>query len=373
MFSGDPCYLPYAIVDARLEMTGGGIAKTLAASGTRVIIDTQAWRFADERTWESMWASYSYAPPMPFRPSEQWVTRYAVADLRQQVELGGHCVLLPGWFASLRDAEFAADVSRWTLKAYRQFRRGGFLYPAIAWVPLSHEMPTLTLAAASVFAESAQVSAIYAQAPVVRGPGESLDVLARTTELMLDMQALGLPVIAGHMGATGLTLRALGVTAADCGPISSQSFNRSRLISDAQRSNTGARRSYGAPGLRMWVSELGQLATVDQMNAIRANRRVFSSMLCQRRCHRFRVGVDDTLSAVHHSLLSLIDDARDISEQPRSISVDVTRRTLLQIRSRVTQVNQVLADARRPLLRRDHLDVQLALLATMTNPTGVAS
>jgi hypothetical protein len=280
-------------------------------------------------------------------------------------------LLLPGWFPSLNTVGLARDVARWTLEAFEEFAHKVTL-PAIAWLPSTPDSLDATLAAAKVYADSEDVHAVYVQRNRINGSHDPLDRLKRSAKLMLEVQAFGKPVIAGYLGCIGLTIRAIGVSAADCGPCEGQSFD----FADAIR--TASPRKEDTPSeprplpVRMWLDELGQTVTARQMAAIRLDRVACAEILCRRTCHRFRRGRDTLAAAVHHSLLSLCETATQQSKLPASMRVDNARRLLTAMKTRIRIMDSALRAENEPLLRQEHLDVQLALLADAASLHGVA-
>jgi hypothetical protein len=202
---------------------------------------------------------------------------------------------------------------------------------------------------------------------------DPLDRLKRSVRLMLKVQGFGLPVIAGHFGPIGLTIRAIGVAAADCGPCEGHSFDFSEAIRMAlprinENSSSGSR----ILPVRMWVQELGQVVTSRQMAAIRQNRAAFAEVMCRRTCHRFRLGRDSMAVAVHHSLLCLYETAARQYVVPQSMRVDNARRALMSMKTRIGIIDVALGAEHGQILQQDHLDAQLALLADAASLIGVA-
>ena len=73
----------------------------LTNGGTQVVVDTQAFRYADARTWLSpKWSQVPFAPAVPFDGSRQWVDEFVASDLRFQSAVGGSAYLLPAWFTA---------------------------------------------------------------------------------------------------------------------------------------------------------------------------------------------------------------------------------------------------------------------------------
>jgi hypothetical protein len=373
LFTEEKPRIPSVIVDARLALDDHDISAELRDRGIDMIVDTQGWRYSDPRTWETAWNSVSYAPPIPFNAQHNWVHEYALKDLSAQFNAGCSCLMLPGWFSSLETSKLAEDVAVWTLEAFEDFKHKIALAPAIAWLPAKSGAPDATLAAAKVYAQSGAVHAVYVQRDKVDGPRDPLDRLKRSAKLMLEIQNFGLPVIAGHFGCMGLTIRAIGISAADCGPCEDQSFDFLDAIRSAvpQVREDTARRS-GPPAVRMWLDELGQTVTARQMAAIRQDRAALAEIMCRRECHRFRLGRDTMSVAVHHGVLSLCEAATRQSRLPASMRVDNARRLLTAMKTRIGIMDAALSADHQPLLRQSHLDVQLALLADVNSLHGVA-
>lgn len=375
LFTADrePPSIPSVIVDARLAVEDQDIRTALRGRGIVMIVDTQAWRYSDRRTWDTPWRSAAYAPSTPFSAQRKWVHDYVFKDLSIQFSIGADRVILPSWFPSLDTVEQARDVATWILEAYEEFRRKVAIIPAIAWVPAKSGNPEASLAAAKVYAQSGAVLAAYVQRQKIDGMSDPLDRLRSSVKLMLEIQNLGLPAIAGYLGCIGLTIRALGVSAADCGPCEGQAFDFSGAIRTAiprTRGNMTSQPKF--PPVRMWIDELGQRVTSRQMAAIRHDRAAFAEIMCRRPCHRFRLERDSMPVAVHHSLLSLCETATSQSALPASMRTDRARRLLTAMRTRIAVMDSALKDENQPSLRRDHLDVQLALLASTNELNGVA-
>jgi hypothetical protein len=373
LFTDEELRVHSIIVDARLASDDQDVSAELRNHEITMIVDTQAWRYSDPRTWETAWGATPYAPSKPFSACQKWLHECVRNDLAAQFAMGSSCLLLPGWFPSLETSERASEVARWTLQAYEEFKRKVALVPAIAWLPSKPGSEDATLAAAKVYAESGIVRAAYVQRNKVNGVHDPLDRLKRSVSLMARVQGLGIPVIAGHFGPIGLTIRAMGVAAADCGPCEGHSFDYAESIRSAlPRINESTSSGSAILPIRIWVQEIGQVVTSRQMATIRSNKAAFAEVMCRRSCHRFRLGRDSMAVAVHHSLLSLCETAGRQFLLPKSMRVDNARRALMSMKSRIGVIERTLEAEGGQLLQQDHLDAQLALLAGAASVTGVA-
>ena len=371
LFTAETPSVQCIIVDARLASADHDISAELRDRGITMIVDTQAWRYSDPRTWQSTWSSVPYAPSSPFKAQQNWVHEYVLKDLSAQVEAGGRYLLLPGWFPSLETTELATNVALWTLEAFDEFAHKVAL-PAIAWLPSTPDSLDASLAAAEAYTSAEAVRAVYVQRNKISGSLDPLDRLKRSAKLMLEIQDFGLPVIAGYLGCIGLTIRAIGVAAADCGPCEGQSFDFTEAIRAALPRKEDASSGPKPLPVRMWLDELGQIVTARQMSAIRRDRVAYAEILCRRACHRFRLGRDTVAIAAHHSLLSLCEAATRQSSLPASMQVDHARRLLTAMKARTGIMDAALSAENQRLLRQEHLDVQLALLADAESLHGVA-
>jgi hypothetical protein len=369
LFSQDTPSIHSVIVDARLTLDDHDVSTELRDHDISMIIDTQAWRYSDPRTWETDWSATPYAPTSPFIAQRDWIREYVRSDLAAQFSMGARCFLLPGWYPSLESVECAREVAMWTLEAYEELGYKTDTTSAIAWLPARPGRADAILAAARVYAESGMISAAYVQRQNIDGLRDPLDRLKHCAKLMLRVEGLGLPVIAGHLGCVGVTFRAIGVSAADCGPCEGQSFDFSEAIRTARPRTSKNGSSYGFP-VRMWLDEVGRVVTAKQMETIRQNRVAFAEVMCRRACHRFRLGEDSTSVAVHHSLLSLCEASTRQSTVPASMRIDDARRLLMAMKTRIGIMNSALGEE--SLLRQDHLDTQLALLTGAESLHGAA-
>lgn len=371
LFTQEAPSIHSAIVDVRLALEDHDVSTELRDHDIVMIVDTQAWRYSDPRTWKTDWSATPYAPTSPFRAQRDWVHGYVRDDLAAQFSMGSRCFLLPGWYPSLESVECAREVALWTLEAYEEFASKTDVTAAIAWLPAKPGGADASLAAANVYMESGMIHAAYVQRQSVNGVRDPLDRLKHCAKLMLAVEDLGLPVIAGYLGSIGLTFRAIGISAADCGPCEGQSFDFPEAIRTALPRTSKNGPSHGIP-VRMWLDEVGQVVTAKKMRAIRQNRVAFAEVMCRRACHRFRLREDTTSVAVHHSMLSLCEAATRQSMVPASMRIDNARRSLTAMKTRIGIINSALEAEDQSLLLQDHLDTQLALLTDAESLHGAA-
>lgn len=362
LFGGMPSRPRWAVVDAPTAETNEHLVSFLRDSGVGVLIDTQAWRYADQRTWESTrWADTPYAPNGPFTMAPDWVTDYVAGDLEAQKRLGATAVILPNWFSALRHD--AAQVFVWALDGYRKFRRSA-LHKAVVWMPMRLNTLDQSLDIASLAAESGEIEAIIAQFERISPLQASVGQLASTLSGLVAVQDEGLPVLAGRFGSIGVTARAFGVKAAECGPAEEQTFDAASMIRSAlPRANAGAGGPGGPPAAPIWFSELGQTVLANRATKLRQIRRANAEILCRRPCHQYRIGKETLTTSARHGLLSRLEEADQAQSLPPGLRLDAARRHLDRMGDAIDVVNRAVEDdGCQWQLKRDHVTTQQAVL-----------
>jgi hypothetical protein len=267
-----------------------------------MIVDKNAWRYSDPRTWRSHGVLF----PTPRQAGSMlgeigYMSTCSKTCLRNLGRAAGVCCCRAGFQAWILSG-WLGDVALWTLEAFEEFAHKVTL-PTIAWLPSTPDSLDASLAAAKVYADSEDVHAVYVQRNRINGSHDPLDPAKALRKVDARSTGVGKPVIAGYLGGIGLTVRAIGVSAVDCGPCERQSFDFTDAIRTALPHEEDAL-SRPLP-VRMWLDELGQTVTARQMAAIRLDRVAHAEILCRRACHRFRSGRHTLAVAVHHSLLSV--------------------------------------------------------------------
>jgi hypothetical protein len=361
----------WAIVDAPTAEHAENMVAHLRQAGVRVLVDTQAWRFADERTWQSpRWGAVHYLPGSPFRADPSWVQEYVRKDLLTQARLGADAVLLPNWFQALDGSP--VDVMEWVLEGYLDFRRRGSLLRAVSFLPMRIRAAEQALGIARALAESGEVEAIVAQFERVAPLRSPVGQLTGALNSMLEVQAQGLPVLAGRFGSIGVTVRGVGVAAAECGPAEDQTFDVAAMVRNSLPRTSQTPRS-GPMASPIWFSELGQTVASNRTSDLRQNRRAHAEIFCRRPCHQFRVGRDSLATAAWHSLLARMEEATHGAVLPPSMRLDAARRHLTTIGDKIDTINHALTDENTDWqLGRDHVASQQAVLAHAAQRHGVA-
>lgn len=119
LFGDEPSEIPWIIVDGAWAKPDTPLLAHLHNLGVRVLVDSQPWRFADERTWEvAKYASLGHRPPAPLDLDDiDALAGFVEADLEWQLALGADALLLPGLMpekdddAGVRGLTLATEVA----------------------------------------------------------------------------------------------------------------------------------------------------------------------------------------------------------------------------------------------------------------------
>lgn len=209
---GDGVELDWAIVDHAYARTRPSMPEALASHGVKTIVDSSAWRYREEATFDvGAMASAPYAPSSPLIERDD-VRSFVEADLRSQCELGAGAYLIPGFIPRDRND----DVSAMTLTAVETALAMSDLEPRpfIAFVGMHSER--LDTGAGFLDAISRAVAGVYLQITPLRPQHDTVSKLLRCADFFAHASA-DFSVIAGRGGGAGSFFRVLGATATDAG------------------------------------------------------------------------------------------------------------------------------------------------------------
>lgn len=79
---GEPVTLPWAVIDAATAIADPALLTILREAGTNRLVDTEAWRYGDARTWQvERWATLPHVPAGPYDGTDRWIQDYVRRDL----------------------------------------------------------------------------------------------------------------------------------------------------------------------------------------------------------------------------------------------------------------------------------------------------
>jgi hypothetical protein len=368
----DGLQVPWVVLDAPSALADPTVPVHLGLVGTRTLIDTGAWRFADPRTFDApKWANLPYTPDRPFEPTAKWIGGYIARDLCVQAELGASIYLVPGWFSPPRTSSDEV-VKRSDLifqAADRVVGRDIDVRPLVAYVPV--RSGDLENGSACLSQLHNGYEAVYVQISPVKPYSDPVHRLSRQAALLAAAQADGRHVIAGHLGAMATTLRALGIAAADAGLGEAESFDLNSKIKN-QQPRSPKEKGGRPPAPRVYVPEIGRSIDGRLWRGLMSIPAIRAELLCRRPCCRFKSW--DTLPqrATEHALCCRIKESHAIEGLPASMRIDYADRLLSEIETRLGVINSALAaDDQRPL-PLGFIHAQRALLAEYHPQRGAA-
>lgn len=128
------------------------------------------------------------------------------------------------------------------------------------------------------------IEAIYAQPTRLLPTHDSVEKLVTYVRFLLEASALGIPVIAGRVGAFGLVLQVLGIPVFDSGLGEAESFD---LASLTRRKTERPGKGGGGRRRRIYLEPLKSTVTADDLDAILAEPELRSRFICQLECCRW--------------------------------------------------------------------------------------
>lgn len=351
-----PLDLPWALVDGAWAEKDPTVLGALRDQGTKLIVDTSGWRYRYEATFAvAKMAETSWAPSAPIEvDAVGGLETFVRTSLRAQAALGADVYLVPGLLPSSADEDLravyetivrvAAEFSDVPAKPLVLFV-GAHSRGIDHGMRLIEELPGF-------------LSGLYCQVSPLSMVRDSPTKLEQVTNLYRRAVALGIPVIAGHGGAVTPALRAIGVSAADAGLATDESFDMSTKRRPKRKAEPGEKRS-GGPTSRMYLREIGRsldATTIRSLLAVDGARAELSS--CRLPCHRF-IGGDPLARAKEHSLWARVAEAAAIHDLPSSMRPSAVADLLAARRSTLTTINGALAAAEVDLLDTRPIDNHL--------------
>jgi hypothetical protein len=358
-----------AVVEASFAHSDPPLLRRLSEARVDYIVDPQTLRFASSTFLDvARIEGLPYAPRQAISPtsSDAELEVFIRGALRFQNHHGaaGLLALAP----PLYDGEF----ERWMDLHHRMLRmtislngRSGFEQkPLIAYLapgrramkepePLIGPLADLPLAG------------IYVQPLRLIPTRDSIEKLVLYVRLLEKLEALGLPVIAGRVGAFGLVLEAAGVGLFDSGLGEAEAFDFASLTRPRRRTNEGDRGPKG--DRRVYLESLKTTLRGRHADAILAQPELRSRFVCNLGCCRFR-GFDGFAERrrQHYLWVRHSEVARLAGEPTKAMRLDRVHRQLVEARDSSAVVTRTLADRQLELPNFDHLERWLGVLSRLT-------
>jgi hypothetical protein len=360
------------MIEAAYGAADPPLLKRLREDGIVRIVDSQSLRFTGARFLEvEALASLPYAPTRPIMVREFQASRardLAKRALEFEQNVGCDIYLAPGLPLYDLDLDDCLAANDEILAASCSANGGAHLdrKPLLALIapgPKALAQPERVACRLLDF----PIDGVYLQALRLDPVRDSLEKLARLVQFAHAIQSLGLPVIAGRVGAFGLVLQALGVTAFDSGLGQAEahdlaSLNRATTERERQRREQGE--GGGGPTRRVYLEALKKTLDSKLTDAILADPNVRHHFVCNRSCCRFRGFEDLATRARQHYLWTRQSEV----EALRKLELPMMR--MAQLESQLRAAGDTSTVVRRALEHRDtkqpdfsHLERWLGLLA----------
>jgi hypothetical protein len=370
LFDPSEVRLPWVLLDGTWVVDYRDVLGQLEAAGTRYLIDTAPWRFQHPSA-----QTVTKLTALDHAPTTTWSAltlddyrRFVAYDLRLQATLGAGAYLVPGLIPTAEDE----DLSAYDEVAASVVEDVCFEQPLPVVGTVGFHTQGLEIARHRLQRLSGAYSAVYLQATPIDPYHDSASKLGNVVDLLIDVQADGLDVIAGRMGALTVPLRALGIAAADAGLATGESFQLTSKLRAPQRSaSDDGPRKMASQASRRYLRPIKRSVAPKVIDTIEAAPAANALLRCDG-CCRYLVPDDRVRRGREHSLVARVTEAQEISALPRSMRIERAEREWVAARRHLTAVNRALRDAGAQQIKADCLDNQLAVIRSAAARSHVA-
>jgi hypothetical protein len=168
------------------------------------------------------------------------------------------------------------------------------------------------------------INAVYVQPLTLDPVQDGVEKLVQYVHFLLAIREVGLPVIASRVGAFGLVLSALGVTAFDSGLAQAEACNLAALNRAPSRRELEGRSRRGGPDRRIYLERLKTTLTGRHATSIIEDRALRSSVACTLGCCKHRGFENLAERRRQHYLWARSHEVDLLREQPtQALRVDL--------------------------------------------------
>lgn len=358
LYGAQDVELPWVLVEGAWAVEDPPLLRQLGERGTKLLLDTEGWRYREPETFKSTkFSEAPYAPAEPLLLGTRDLDEYVEADLRFQAARGASAYLIPGFIPrGARD-----DPTRMALRAINVAE--GATLPAKPMVAFVGVHTSNLDAGRSLLAQLPKfVSAVYVQFTPVNPMGDSVAKLVSLARLLSEYRSEGFEVIGGRLGAAGNLLRALGISATDAGLGDGETFDRGGKV---RTGSTGEKKSGPRPsGGRIYVPEIGRSIWGVEWKRLTAIDSIRGYLVCNRPCCLFRATGETTLSrSREHSLHCRVEEAKRLHDLPGSMRADRAFDDLRAARSMLATFNSALREEGERPMKGEYADNLIAAMA----------
>lgn len=308
-----------------------------------------------------------YVPATPLTPASSDGDRdHFVADaLRFQQKVGATAYLVPS--VPLRDepgwAELHHDITGRAVAANGREVDGRELVAVVAPGPSALKRPRDFVSRL----QDLPIAAVLVQPLSLDPTKDSVDKLARVWSFCHELEEAGLPVMAGRVGAFGLVLQALGVTAFESGIGAAERYSWADQVRPPTPKDDEKESGGGGAGKRIYVAQLLTTLPAKVVEALLRLEGVRGRLVCNLACCRLagHPGLADRRG--EHYLFSRVHEVEQLRAQATSnLRLHDVHQKLLAARDLASVARRGLddlADADAPAPTFAHLETWLSLLA----------
>jgi len=355
-----------AIAEASYAAEDPAILRRLRDSSVPFLIEPQSLRFTGDSFLET--ANLSQ---LPYAPAGK-VSASTVDDLdtstfaREVLEFeqrkGVAAFISPAWPLHDRDREAWINANHQLLRATCEANGSGDIEPRPLLAQVApgkavredHDATIETLM-------DLPVDGVYVQPLRLNPVQDSVEKLFGYVRMLEAFEEAGLPVIAARVGAFGLVLAALGISAFDSGLGLAEASDLSSLN---RRKTESERFAEGPKGSRrLYLRPLKTTMTVRQAAFILGHPALQAKFTCSLGCCRFQALDELPERSRSHFLWTRNEEVRAIRDlETRSMRLDAVHEELRNTRELSRQVRRTLIGNLRELPTFDHADRWIRVL-----------
>ncbi len=362
--------LPWAILEGPWALQHGASTIELCRDrGVSFLVDTQAWRYHDPRTFlMEKFATTPYASAGPLAASDRSaLSRFVEANLRTQATLGASAYLLPG----VIPANAHDDVRALTLTLLETAQAAlPDARPCVAFLGVH----TASMEAAHQLVDDLPhwIDGVYLQLSPVNPLHDSPSKIIDALMLMRHATQQGFSVIAGRLAGLAPLLRADGIAGADAGLGEGESFAYGAKIKNHEPRN-GTEHQPRLLGGRLYVPQLGRSVSAREWDRLMKIPALRGQLLCRLPCCAFGLPVETTpRRGREHSLHCRVAEAKTLPGSGRP-TIDASIALLEQRQSTARAIAASLDEAGLDAVATGFLDNHLAVARYLRDASSAAA
>lgn len=356
-----------AVVEATYAAREPELLRRLRATHVPFIVDPQSLRFAGDGYLTVQQArDLEFAPSEPVCVSEfdgAAADNLARATLRFEQRVGAGAYFAPGLPIADADQDGWVVANRRVIEAACAANGTGELErrPLIVQIAPGRRA-TAQPEAILDWLPDLPIDAVYLQPLNLHPVKDSAEKLAVYLEFVRAMSSVGLPLIAGRVGAFGLVLQALGAVAFDSGLGDAESFALAPQLRPRKPRST-EQKSSGGRDRRVYIAGLKTTLQSKHAAPLLEDRALRARFLCNLGCCQYRGFEDLPARRRQHYLWTRNEEVGQLGALPESMRVGHVHDSLMAAREHGRVVRRVLREQGIEAPGFDHIDRWIGLLS----------